>query len=77
MHVQMYLCLWKKSLKIAHLNCLSLTKQIDELILTVHDLDLNVLTLSGTHLSDNFDDADIFILVIHYSGVIVTAMVVV
>ena len=45
--------------KIAHLNCASLTKNIDEIRILLKRTNIDVLTLSETHLSDLFDDSEI------------------
>ena len=50
-----------KGLKIAHLNCLSLTKHIDEIRCMVIDTNIDIMTLSETHLCENIDDGEICI----------------
>ena len=48
-----------KGLKIAHLNCLSLLRHIDEIRQLVRRLDLDVLALGETHLCQDIDDKEI------------------
>ena len=48
-----------KGLKIAHLNCLSLLKHIDEIRLRIKSLDLDILALSETHLCPDIDDKEL------------------
>ena len=46
-------------LKVAHLNCASLTKDIDELRILMSQSNIHVLTLSETHLNELIDDSEI------------------
>ena len=50
-----------KGLKIAHLNCLSLMKHIDELRSIVTQSDIDIMTLSETHLCSSIDDNEVSI----------------
>ena len=49
----------EKGLKITHLNCLSLTKNIDELRHLTHEADFDILTLSETHLNAMISDSEL------------------
>ena len=46
-------------LKVAHLNCASLTKNIDELRILMSQSNIHVLTLSETHLNELIADSEI------------------
>ena len=46
-------------IKIAHLNCSSLTKNIDEIRILLERTHIDVLTLSETHLSNFIEDSEI------------------
>ena len=48
-----------KGLKISHLNCLSLMKHFDEVKCLVTETDIDIMTLSETHLCTNIDDSEI------------------
>ena len=48
-----------KGVKIAHLNCSSLTKNIDEIRMIVKQTHLDILTLSETHLCDFIENSEI------------------
>ena len=48
-----------KGLKISHLNCLSLMKHFDEVKSLVTETDIDITTLSETHLCTNIDDSEI------------------
>ena len=50
-----------KGCKIAHLNILSLLKNIDELKLMLKNSSIDILTLSETHLDNNITDGSISI----------------
>ncbi|XP_063968654.1 uncharacterized protein LOC135157353 [Lytechinus pictus] len=50
---------FEKGMRIAHLNCISLTKNLDEIRLLVKKSDMDILTLSETHLNENICDTEI------------------
>lgn len=50
-----------KGLKIANLNCLSIIKHIEEIRCMVINANLDIMTLSETHLCEKIDDGEICI----------------
>lgn len=48
-----------KGLKIAHLNCTSLTKHLDEIKCMLKECNFAILTLSETHLSEYISNGEI------------------